>query len=98
MGLRRPWPLSRLQVALFVSLALHAGLLSFKLVDPARFERLFKDSPLEVILVNTQAPAKDKPQRAQALAQTSLTGGGDARQGRATSPLPDAKLMPWITS
>jgi protein TonB len=90
MGLRRPWPLSRLQVALFVSLALHAGLLSFKLVDPARFERLFKDSPLEVILVNTQAPAKDKPQRAQALAQTSLTGGGDARQGRATSPLPDA--------
>ncbi len=90
MGLRRPWPLSRLQVALFVSLALHAGLLSFKLVDPARFERLFKDSPLEVILVNTQAPAKDKPQRAQALAQTSLAGGGDARQGRATSPLPDA--------
>lgn len=75
---------------MFVSLALHTGLLSFKLVDPARFERLFKDSPLEVILVNTQAPAKDKPQRAQALAQTSLAGGGDARQGRATSPLPDA--------
>ncbi len=90
MGLRTPWPLSRLQVALLLSLALHAGLLSFKLADPARFERLFKDSPLEVILVNTQAPAKEKPQRAQALAQTSLMGGGDARQGRAKSPLPDA--------
>jgi protein TonB len=90
-GLRRPWPLSALQVALLVSLALHAGLLSLKLTDPARFERLFKDSPLEVILVNTRAPAKEPaPTRAQALAQTTLTGGGDARQGRTTSPLPDA--------
>lgn len=90
-GLQRPWPLSALQVALLVSLAFHAALLSLKLADPARFERLFKESPLEVILVNTQAVSKDKPPaRAQALAQTTLSGGGEARQGRATSPVADA--------
>ncbi len=90
-GLQRPWPLSALQVALLVSLAFHAALLSLKLADPARFERLCKESPLEVILVNTQAVSKDKPPaRAQALAQTTLSGGGDARQGRATSPVADA--------
>jgi len=64
MGLRRPWPLSALQVALLVSLALHAALLSLKLADPSRFERLFRESPLEVILVNTRATSKKSPPHA----------------------------------
>ena len=38
------------------------------------------------MLVNSRS--KDKPVNAQAIAQASLAGGGDADRGRATSPLP----------
>ena len=78
--------LGRLEWALLVSMGLHAGLLVFRLADPVRFERVFRDSPLEVILVN--ARADDAPLKAQALAQTTLAGGGSLDSGRATSPLP----------
>ncbi len=85
------WPrLSTLQWALGVSVAVHAGLLGFHLVDPVGFDRVFRDSPLEVILVN--ARSADKPEQAQAIAQSSLAGGGELASGRATSPLPATAL------
>ena len=82
--------LSTLQLALGVSIALHAGLLSFRFIDPERFDRVFQDTPLEVILVN--AKSTERPEKAQAIAQSNLAGGGDAAQGRATSPLPYSAL------
>jgi periplasmic protein TonB len=59
-------------------------------VDPEGFNRVFEDTPLEVILVN--ARSDEKPTKAQAIAQASLAGGGEAEQGRATSPLPPSAI------
>ena len=86
----RWWPakISTLQIALGVSIALHAGLLTFRFVDPEAFNRTFADTPLEVILVN--ARSTEAPTQAQAIAQAALAGGGEALAGRATSPLPPA--------
>jgi protein TonB len=81
---------STLQIALGVSVAVHAALLTFRFVDPQGFNRVFEDTPLEVILVN--ANANEKPDKARAIAQASLAGGGDAAKGRATSPLPPSAL------
>jgi len=78
--------LSTLQLALGVSFAVHAALLTVRFVDPEGFNRVFQDTPLEVILVN--AKSEELPQKAMAIAQASLAGGGDAEKGRATSPLP----------
>jgi len=83
--------LSTLQIALGVSVAVHAVLLTVRFVDPEGFNRVFQDTPLEVILVNTRTNEKPDP-RAKAIAQTSLAGGGDAERGRATSPLPPSAL------
>ena len=82
--------LSTLQIALGVSIALHAVLLTVRFVDPERFDRVFQDTPLEVILVN--ARANEAPEKAQAIAQASLAGGGEAEKGRATSPMPYSAL------
>ena len=73
---------SPLQIALGVSLLVHGGLLSLRIADPERFDRLFQASPLEVILVNTRAKS-DETTNAQALAHTRLAGGGE------TLPTPD---------
>jgi len=81
---------STLQIALGVSFAVHAVLLTVRFVDPEGFNRVFQDTPLEVILVNTKT--HEKADRARAIAQTSLAGGGDAAQGHATSPLPPSAL------
>jgi periplasmic protein TonB len=82
---------STLQLALGASLAVHAGLLTVRFVDPEGFNRVFEDTPLEVILVNTRT--NEKPDKAaRAIAQTSLAGGGDALKGHATSPLPPSAL------
>jgi protein TonB len=78
--------LSTLQISLGVSIAVHAALLTVRFVEPEAFDRVFQDTPLEVILVN--AKSSEKPEKARAIAQTSLAGGGDAERGRATSPLP----------
>ena len=78
--------LSTLQIALAVSVLLHAVLLTVRFVDPERFNRVFQDTPLEVVLVN--ARSDDKPTKAQAIAQTNLAGGGEAEKGRTSSPLP----------
>lgn len=79
-----------LQLALGVSIAVHAALLSVRFIDPESFNRVFQDTPLEVILVN--AKSNERPDKAQAIAQSSLAGGGDAAKGRATSPLPYSAL------
>lgn len=78
--------LSTLHWALGVSVALHAVLLTVRFVDPQAFDRIFQDTPLEVILVN--AKADQIPSKAQAIAQASLAGGGTTETGRATTPLP----------
>ncbi|MFO1294866.1 MAG: TonB family protein [Rubrivivax sp.] len=78
--------LSVLHWALLFSAAVHGALLTVRLVDPERFERVFRDTPLEVILVN--ARSSERPAQAQAIAQASLAGGGSAESGRASSPLP----------
>jgi protein TonB len=77
--------ITALQVALGLSLAVHAGILTLRFVDPQAFERVLTDTPLEVILVN--ARSNEAPVKAQAIAQANLAGGGEAAQGRATSPL-----------
>ena len=95
-GARRPVPrkasvwrrLSPLQWAFLVSAGLHVVLVGFRFVDPVGFNRVFRDTPLEVILVN--AKSNEAPKQAQAIAQVNLAGGGDAAKGRAASPLPAA--------
>ncbi len=87
MNLRK---LSTLQLALGVSIAVHAALLTVRVVAPETFNRLFEEAPLEVILVN--ARTNERPDKATAIAQASLAGGGDADKGRATSPLPSSLL------
>ena len=81
---------STLQIALGASFAVHAVMLTVRFVDPESFNRVFHDTPLEVILVNSRS--NEKPEKAQAIAQASLAGGGEAAKGRATSPLPPSAL------
>ncbi len=81
---------STLQIALGASFAVHAVLLTVRFVDPEGFNRVFQDTPLEVILVN--ARSNEKPEQAKAIAQATLSGGGEAAKGRATSPLPPSAL------
>jgi protein TonB len=83
--------LSILPIALLASLALHAALLALRVVDPERFDRMFEDTPLEVVLVNTRS--NEVPVKPLALAQANLAGGGEQDVGRATSPLPPSKLL-----
>lgn len=83
--------LTTLHWALLVSLAVHAALITVRFVDPERFNRVFSDTPLEVILVN--ARSREAPTQAQAIAQAALAGGGEAAAGRATSPLPPSALV-----
>ena len=73
-------------MALLLSLCVHAGLLLLRFADPEAFNRLVEDSPLEVVLVN--ASTATAPQKAQVIAQRNLAGGGDALQGRVSTPLP----------
>ena len=83
-----PRKFSTLQIALGLSVAVHAGLLTIRWVDPQAIARVFRDTPLEVILVNAQGQiTPDKP---QAIAQARLAGGGETEAGRTTSPLPSA--------
>lgn len=82
--------LSTLQIALGVSFIVHAAVLTVRIVDPEGFNRVFEDTPLEVVLVN--ARSNERVDKAQAIAQASLAGGGEAEKGRATSPLPPSAL------
>jgi len=82
--------ISTLQLALGASVAVHAVLLTVRFVDPQAFNRVFQDTPLEVILVN--ARTNERPDKARAIAQAAMAGGGEADRGRATSPLPSSLL------
>lgn len=82
--------LTPLSIALGVSVALHSVVLTARFIDPEGFNRVFEDTPLEVILVN--AKSKEKPEVAKAIAQASLAGGGEQATGRATSPLPPSAM------
>ncbi|MGJ7493810.1 energy transducer TonB [Variovorax sp. RT4R15] len=77
---------SVLQIALGASILAHGVLLGVRFANPEAFDRVFQETALEVILVN--ASTNEKPDKAQAIAQKSLAGGGDLDRGRATSPLP----------
>jgi periplasmic protein TonB len=79
---------SSLQIAFGISLSVHAVLLTLRFVDPDRFNRMFDQSPLEVILVN--AKSAEAPVTPSAIAQANLVGGGEAEKGRATSPMPSS--------
>ena len=83
--------MSTLQWALIASVAVHGILLTVRFVDPEAINRAFKDTPLEVILVN--AKGNERPDKAQAIAQANLAGGGEAAKGRAASPLPASPTM-----
>jgi protein TonB len=83
--------LSTLHWALALSVAVHAGVLTIRFVDPEGFERAFRDTPLEVVLVN--ARSDEATPNAQAIAQASLSGGGERERGRATSPLPPSPTV-----
>ena len=87
MAISMPLRLTPMQIAIVVSLLLHAGLLVFRLADPQGFDRLMTQVPLDIILVNARSSA-EAPDKPQALAQANLQGGGDVAQGRAQSPLP----------
>ena len=83
--------LSTLQFALIVSVGVHVALLAVRIVDPEGFNRIFQDTPLEVVLVNSRSG--EPPEKAQAIAQAALAGGGEAAAGRATSPLPPSAIV-----
>ncbi len=83
--------ISTLQLALLFSFGVHAALMGVRIVDPEGFNRIFQDTPLEVILVNSRSG--EPPVKAQAIAQASLAGGGEAERGLATSPLPPSALV-----
>ena len=78
-----------LVLAIGVSLLAHAALLAVHFVAPKAFRVEPTDPGLEVILVN--AKHEKKPQKADALAQANLDGGGNADAGRSKSPLPDSR-------
>lgn len=76
-----------LAVAIGVSMLLHAVLLSihFKFPDTLRWKSA--NAPMEVVLVN--ARTKDRPAKADVLAQANLDRGGNLDEDRrARSPLP----------
>jgi protein TonB len=76
-----------LVVSVAASILLHAILLTIHFRFPEALRWNSANQPLEVVLVN--AKTRDKPERAKALAQANLDGGGNSDdRRRATSPLP----------
>jgi protein TonB len=76
-----------LAVSVAVSILFHAILLTLHFRYPDSLVWKSTDQPLEVMLVNSKS--RDKPERAKALAQANLDGGGNTdERRRASSPLP----------
>ena len=76
-----------LLVSVAVSIVLHALLMFIHFRFPDALRLKTASQPLEVVLVNSKT--RDKPDRARALAQANLDGGGNTDdRRRATSPLP----------
>lgn len=72
--------------ALGFSVAVHLGLVGFRFAAPEAYNRVFQDTPFQVILVN--ARSQELPHEAQAMAQVNLAGGGEVPEVRiASSPL-----------
>ena len=82
---------TRLQLAVMVSVALHALVIAgitFTMPDKKRPNNL--QQPLDVVLVNAISP--NKPHQADAMAQANLDGGGNTDANRrAKSPFPVAR-------
>ena len=75
-----------LNIALVISIAVHAVVLSIKFTFPDAFQ--FKNPPaIEVVLVNSKSATP--PDRPDVLAQANLDGGGNTDEDRrAKTPLP----------
>jgi protein TonB len=92
MQMNRPSPHRTLQWTLVLSVLVHLGLLTLRFAAPEVFNRVFEDTPLEVVLVN--ARSNERPKDAQALAQVSLAGGGHVTEVHmSSSPLPAAPQL-----
>lgn len=89
---RGPSPHRGLKWALGLSVALHAALVGLRFTAPETYNRVFQDTPLEVVLVNSRSA--DRPQEAQAKAQVSLAGGGEVPEVRIASSTLPAALSP----
>lgn len=87
--MERQAPHRTLQWTLGISLALHLALLTLRFAAPEAFNRVFEDTPMEVVLVN--ARSNERPQDAKALAQVSLAGGGRETEVRMSS-------SPWLAA
>jgi protein TonB len=92
------WLKSRISLAMFFSIALHAfALFGITLVLPDPHKAADFMQPMHVVLVNSKS--KSRPVKADALAQANLDGGGNTEEDRqAKSMLPnigeDSKITP----
>jgi protein TonB len=81
--------LSTIQLAFGASMVFHAALLAVRLSDgPESFNHAFRETPLEIVLVNAKVSNERPDRKVPTVAQASLAGGGNLDQGRSTSPLP----------
>lgn len=71
--------------AVAASVLVHLGLLTVHFVAPRALDRVFEPPALELVLLN--APGQSKPVKSTLLAQASLEGGGNARDGYAKNAL-----------
>jgi len=91
-GLKQALQRHTLAWTLVFSLLVHAALITWRFADPESFQRVFDDTSLEVVLVNARSVTP--PERAQAIAQVQLSGGGSATgQQRASTPLPPSTVQ-----
>ena len=91
-GLKQALQRHTLAWTLVFSLLVHAALITWRFADPESFQRVFDDTTLEVVLVNARSDTP--PERAQAIAQVHLSGGGSATgQQRASTPLPPSTVQ-----
>ena len=89
--LKRAFTRHTLWWAIGFSVLLHAVLIAWRFADPVSFNRVFEDTSLEVVLVNARSDSL--PERAQAIAQVRLSGGGQSPGlQRATTPLPPSAV------
>ncbi len=87
------WPNLPFKTALGLSLSTHVLILCAGLGLWATQGRVVKGAPIQIILVNTRA-VMDSNERAQALAQTTLLGGGDLlSKSLASSPTESVPQM-----
>ncbi|MGA0794527.1 MAG: energy transducer TonB [Quisquiliibacterium sp.] len=80
------WLCDPLSIGVIVSLLLHALLLALKFTPPEPMRIAPTDSRLEIVLLNAQT--RDRPLKAEVLAQVDMSAGGERDTGRAGSPLP----------